>query len=155
MSLDTHAIDYLRARLQAGDAGKTLLVGLQANRPCLAIAAGLGGEEDHPHFITLASYLLQREQADAYWLAVPAVTATGEILALEIRSAGVSRVAHCPAQFAAAAADCVLEAAELSPAAPLLGELLSAPGNLPGRMRRDLDQLALALAIPLPAGVGG
>jgi len=149
------AVDYLRTRLQAGDAGKTLLVGLRQAQPCLAIAAGLRGGQDHPRFITLAGYLLRREQADAYWLAVPAVTGSGEILALEIHSAGVSRVAHCPARFAAAPADCELEMAGLHPARPLLDDLLSQAGNLPGRMRRDLDQLAIALAIPLPPqGVG-
>lgn len=144
------AVAYLDGRLRAGDAGKTLLVGLRDGRPCLALAAGLRGAEDHPNFITLASYLLRRESADAYWLALPAVTAEGEILALELRSGGVSHVAHCPAQLAGSVGSCHLEVAEAQPAAPLLGDLLHQTSPVPGRMRRSLDEMAEAFGVPLP-----
>lgn len=144
------ALDYLRTRLRSGDAGKTLMVGLRAGQPRLAIAAGLRGAKEHPNFITLGSYLLRREAADAYWLALPAVTGSDEFLALEIRVASESHVACCPARFADTPADCTLKAAEAHPAEPLLADLLHQTSPVPGRMRRSLDELALVFGVPLP-----
>ncbi|MCB1790829.1 MAG: hypothetical protein KDJ24_11070 [Gammaproteobacteria bacterium] len=65
---------WLRERRDAGDDGKTLLLGFIASDACFAVAAGLRGERDHPGFERFARYLLHRRFAcDGHVLMLPAL----------------------------------------------------------------------------------
>lgn len=147
----TRVVSYIESRWRGQHAGKTLLVGFCAGQPCLAIAAGLRNEQEQPHLITLASYLLRREQADAYWLVMPHER-DGEVLAMiEQQGDGQRHLAMLPLALDEDGVRC-LEPLELTvDSGPLLCDLLQSAPTLPGLMRRKLDQMAEEIAVPLPA----
>jgi hypothetical protein len=141
---------YGAACYASGADGKTLLVGHAGGVPLFAIAAGLGGAPDRERFAVLARYLLRRDRADGYWLLLPADLGGAEQLVLEqcvdgrrdLLAASVQR--DDDDRFAGLGG-----AAPLNTAPPL-GDLLDGGQSLAGVMRRELDGLAEALALPLP-----
>lgn len=152
MSAETlsRALHYGAARYGEGTDGKTLLVGFHGARPLFALAAGLAGGQHQERFAVLARYLLRRERADGYWLMLPADLSGEERLVLEQVGAGGRDIRAAPVRrddeggFAGLA-----EAVPLA-ISPPLGDLLDGGSSIAGIMRRELDRLAEALAVPLP-----
>ncbi len=137
---------YLLDRIRRGDDGKTLLLGLQAGRPRFAVAAGLRGEQDHPHFLIFARYLIrQRFACDGYALMLPALVDDEPLYAVQMV------LEDTPSAW-------LLDAAGHRRAWPgdrQLSEDLERRGApLPGVQRRDLDGLFARLQLPLPYSVG-
>ncbi len=140
--LAEHLIDYLRARLHAGDDGKTLLIGLRADAPRFAVAAGLRGDRDHPRFLVFGRYLLHgRFHCDGFALMLPAMIGGEAVYVLELCLDGRSSVEIVLADGSRRSADL---------AAGLVGDLSRRGPALPGVVRRDLDALYHRLAVPLP-----
>jgi hypothetical protein len=134
--------DYLRARLRAGDDGKALLVGLRADAPRFAVAAGLRGDRDHPRFLVFGRYLLHgRFRCDGFALMLPAVVGGAAVYVLELSLDGRSTVEIVLADGSRRPADL---------AAGLVGDLSRRGQALPGVVRRDFDALYQRLAVPLP-----
>lgn len=135
-------VGYLHERLRDGDDGKSLLLGFAAEKPLLALAAGLQGEQDHPGFLTFCRYLLhQRFDCDGFVLWLPAAVTGEPVYMMESRIEGRSsvQVVHADGrQRAWPHDDC------------LIGDLGRRETALPGIQRRELDRLYETLKLPLP-----
>lgn len=140
---------YARARRAELDSGKTLLVLFVADRAVLALAAGLPRALDRERLLTVARYLVRRESADRYWLVAPMAQDGLPCLLLEAGSASGFRhsVLSLPDAFDRVQPS---PARDLSGVEPLLGNLFASDDGLPGILRRQLDRLAEASAVPLP-----
>ena len=135
-------LDYLQARLRAGDDGKTLLIGLLGDAPRFAIAAGLRGERDHPRFLIFARYLLHgRQRCDGFALMSPALVGGAAVYVMELCVPGYRSVDIVEADGSRRAVDM---------GTGTIGDLSQRGPALPGIMRRDLDALYEKLALPLP-----
>jgi hypothetical protein len=140
---------FARACLPETEAGKTLLVLFAAGRPNLALAAALQSGTDRERFLTLARYLLRRESGDGYWLVAPMRQGDSPCLVIERGTASACR--QSLATLCGAGGRSRLgESGAVSPVEPLLGDLFAAGVGLPAILRRQLDHLAAACAIPLP-----
>lgn len=133
--------DFLRQRRACGDDGKTFLLGLRAATPVFAVAAGLRGAADHARWLRFARYLLHRRfDCDGFGLLLPAMIDGEQVYALEWRAQGRHAV------------ELVLGDGGRRPAAldgDLVGDLSLRGEPLPGILRRELDALFQALAVPL------
>ena len=140
---------YAQARKEELESGKTLLVLFVADRPVLALAAGLPRALDRERLLTVARYLVRRESADRYWLIAPMAQDGLPCLLLESGSAAACRhrVLSLPDAFDRVQPNV---ARDLSGVEPLLGELFAPDDGIPGILRRQLDRLAEASAVPLP-----
>ena len=148
------ALRWLSRQVAGGRGGYVLLAGFDAQGPRVAWAAGLRGEHDYPNFVTFARFVLHRLHAcRAYWLMIPDESGGRLGYRMELRSpqacwCGRARLLGKELgedrwELAAGAAH------------PLMDDL-SIPGqNLPGIMRRDLEQLSerLQIAPPDPAAL--
>lgn len=144
------ALAYGADRYAAGQAGKTLLVGWQGERALFAVAAGLASDQDRERFAVLARYLLRRDLADGYWLLLSAdLDGRAQLVAEAVRGAE-RQLAAAPLQYAADGSCQGLGEAVCLPLDAPLGDLLDGGATLAGIMRRELDRLAAALALPLP-----
>ena len=133
---------YLRNRIRHGDDGKTLLLGVRADRPRFAVAAGLRGEQDHPHFVNFARYLLhQRFACDGYALMLPALIDGAAVYAVQLSLGGAS---------SAWLLDTAGNRREWRGDRPLGDDLGDRGLPLPGLRRRDFDALYSQLVLPLP-----
>ena len=133
---------FLRARVAAGDDGKTFLLGLRGDRCLLALAAGLRGAADHPGFVTFARYLLrQRFDCDGHALLLPADADGQPLYVVELCNAGET------AAWLTAAGGARRDYAG---GLPLIGDLRQRESGLPGIRRRDMDRLYARLQLPLP-----
>lgn len=141
---------YGASRYADGADGKTLLVGFSAQTPLFAIAAGLSGAQDRERFAVLARYLLRRHKADGYWLLLPADLDGREQLVCERVGEGLSACSSAVVRRDAAGRFAGLGDSAAVDMPPPLGDLLDGGGTLAAIMRRELDRLAEALAIPLP-----
>lgn len=141
---------YGAVRYGAGCDGKTLLVGWQAGQPLFALAAGLASDQDQQRFAVLARYLLRRDAADGYWLLLPADLSGAEQLVGERVESGQRTIQAAPVRRDEAGGFCGLGQAVSLAVAPPLGDLLDGGGAIAGIMRRELDRLGEALAVPLP-----
>jgi hypothetical protein len=141
---------YGTVRYAAGSDGKSLLVGFCGQRPLFALAAGLASGRDRERFAILARYLLRRDGADAYWLMLPADQGGEERLVLEQAGRGQRTIQAAAVQRDEAGGFCGLNEAVRQAIEPPLGDLLDGGGTIAGIMRRELDRLAEALAVPLP-----
>lgn len=146
-----HALAYGVEHYCQGSDGKTLLVIWQAERPLVALAAGLATDADRERFSVLSRYLVRREKADAYWLLLGADMGGAEHLVAEVAAQGRRQVVAAPVRRDANTPCFDLGQAQDLGAGPVLGNLLEAGSKLPAVMRRDLDRLAEQLAIALPA----
>jgi hypothetical protein len=139
------ALAWLQRCVDRGEGGKTLLVGFRDASPEAAWAAGLRGEQDHPHFITFARYALQGLHAcNGYWLMLPAqLHATrGYRCRLKTRARGIGLEAWQERSG---------WSFRQSEEPDLLEDLLLPGPKLPGVLRRDLDALADRLKIEPPS----
>ena len=134
--------DYLLDRIRRGDDGKTLLLGLQAGGASFALAAGLRGEQDHPHFVTFARYLIhQRFACDGYALMLPAVVDDEPLYAIQMVLDNA---------FSAWLLDVAGNRRAWQGEQQLSDDLERRGAPLPGIQRRDLDALYARLQLPLP-----
>jgi hypothetical protein len=148
------ALRWLRRQVAGGRGGYVLLAGFDAQGPRVAWAAGLRGEHDYPNFVTFARFALHRlHDCHAYWLMIPDEFGGRLGYRLELRSPQASWYG----QALLAGNDQDEDRWELAAGAarPLMDDLCSPGQNLPGIMRRDLEQLSerLQIAPPDPAAL--
>lgn len=144
-------LGFAERHLDRCEAGDTLLVLLGAGRPQRALAAGLRNADERERFAVLARYLIGRESSDGYWLIAPMQQGHRPCLLIEL---GHRR--GCRQTVAAVATQSGVPrlgpAAPLADAEPLIGDLFAADPHRPGLVRRQLDGLAEAFALPLNDG---
>lgn len=130
---------FLDARLDAGEDGKTFLVGYLGSEARFAVAVGLRNDTEQVRFLQFARYLLHhRFSCDGHSLLMPAEVDGRALYVAEHRLAGGSRVG-------------LLEPGRgwresvLTPG--LIGDLRRPGTTLPGLLRREFDRLFDAVCI--------
>lgn len=115
----------------------TILVGFADNTPEFALAAGLRNANDDERFTVLGRYLLnQRFKLNAYWLILPAQIDNTAVQVIDINHRIKTR------KHWQVLGNNDITAIDTSNQLTTLFPDLLVPGkNLPGIMRRELDQL--------------
>lgn len=131
---------FLEARLDAGEDGKTFLIGFHGDTVRFALAAGLRHDADQARFLVFARYLLHhRFCCDGHALLMPAEVEGRAVYAAEHQGPGTT---------GAGLIDPGVGWRQVALSPGLIGDLAEREAALPGLVRREFDRLYEALRIP-------